>query len=195
VRDELAATRMNLMDIKFDFVCSGFHSGAITELHTCLQRPVVLTCSVEDQSIRLWNYLQSTCELAHYFTKKQGPDVIKPLRCSAMHPSGYYLAVGLTDRLQLFHVLHKELRHFHTYEHKNIQVLRFSAGGQTLWAVDAKNIVVYNTFTLEKLKVMQCLSMHVSDIAFDHYDSQIAFISHDGFFQRYSQINFTKEGD
>jgi hypothetical protein len=66
--------------------------------------------------------------------------------------------------------MHKELRLFHTYEHKNTVILRFSAGGQTLWAADPKNMIVYNTFTLERLKIIQCLSMQVSDIAFDQFD-------------------------
>jgi hypothetical protein len=50
--------------------------------------------------------------------------------------------------------MHKELRLFHTYEHKNTVILRFSAGGQTLWAADPKNMIVYNTFTLERLKII-----------------------------------------
>lgn len=64
------------------------------------------------------------------------------------------MAVGLSDRLILYHVLHKELRQFHSYEHKNTAMLKFSSGGQTLWAVDYKNIVVYSTYTLEKLYVI-----------------------------------------
>lgn len=115
--------------------------------------------------------MTSSCELVQSFTKRQDKEIIKPLRCCALHPSGYYMAVGLTDRLQIFHILHKELRLFHTYDHKNTQILKFSAGGQTLWAVDQKNIVVYNTFTLERLKIIQSLSMHPSDLAFDQFDS------------------------
>lgn len=36
--------------------------------------------------------------------------------------------------------------------------MKFSSGGQYLWAVDQKNMVVYSTYTLEKLKVIQCIS-------------------------------------
>ena len=73
--------------------------------------------------------------------------------------------------------------------------MKFSSGGQYLWAVDQKNMVVYSTFTLEKLKVIQCISNQISCLAFNPDDSQISLISYDGFFQRYSQILFSKEGD
>lgn len=98
-------------------------------------------------------------------------EVIKPLRCCALHPSGYYMAVALGEKLVLYHILHKELRHFHSYEQKHIIMLKFSVGGQYLWAVDSKVIVLYNTFTLEKLRVVQCLSPQISDITFDAFDS------------------------
>lgn len=65
IMDTLGRDRISLMDIKFNYLSSGFHSGAIKEIHTCLQRPVVLTCSIEDQTIRLWNYLTSSCEVVH----------------------------------------------------------------------------------------------------------------------------------
>ena len=73
--------------------------------------------------------------------------------------------------------------------------MKFSSGGQYLWAVDQKNMIVYSTFTLEKLKVIQCISNQISCLAFNPDDSQISLISYDGFFQRYSQILFSKEGD
>ena len=46
---------------------NGFHSGEITEMHTCLQRPIILTMSYEDQTIRLWNYVENTCDLVQNF--------------------------------------------------------------------------------------------------------------------------------
>ena len=154
IKENLERDRKNILDVKFEFLCSGFHAGAITELHTCLQRPIILTCSLADNTIRLWNYMTNNCELTKDFTKQQASEIIRPLRCCALHPSGYYMAVGLTDKLILYHVLHKEIRQFHVYDHKNVAILKFSSGGQTLWAADYKNIVVYSTYSLEKLFVI-----------------------------------------
>ena len=49
--------------IGYKIIGNGFHSGEITEMHACLQRPVILTMSHEDQYIRLWNYEDNKCEL------------------------------------------------------------------------------------------------------------------------------------
>lgn len=39
------------------------------------------------------------------------------------------------------------------------------------------------------------MSNQISNFSFDSNDAQMAFISRDGFFQRFSQISFDKEGD
>ena len=72
LKENLIKDRTALLDIKFEYIGSGFHSGPITELHTCLQRPVLLTCSVADQTLRLWNYITSSCDLIKSFSKTQG---------------------------------------------------------------------------------------------------------------------------
>lgn len=55
--------RETIQAINFRLMANGFHSGKITEMHTCLQRPIILTMSQEDQTIRLWNYVDNMCEL------------------------------------------------------------------------------------------------------------------------------------
>jgi len=43
-------------DIKFDLVCRGFHSGSIDSVDIAVQRPIIVTASKEDSTIRIWNY-------------------------------------------------------------------------------------------------------------------------------------------
>lgn len=43
-------------DIKVDLVCRGFHSGAINCIDIAVQRPLIVTCSQDDSTIRIWNY-------------------------------------------------------------------------------------------------------------------------------------------
>jgi len=43
-------------DVKFDLVCRGFHSGSIDSIDIAIQRPIIVTCSRADSTIRLWNY-------------------------------------------------------------------------------------------------------------------------------------------
>jgi hypothetical protein len=50
------------LDVKFDLICKGFHSGAISSIDVAVQRPILVTCSREDQTLRLWNYFTGECE-------------------------------------------------------------------------------------------------------------------------------------
>lgn len=54
-------------EVKFDLICRGFHHGAISAIDVAIQRPIVATCSKEDSTIRLWNYMTGQCELAREF--------------------------------------------------------------------------------------------------------------------------------
>ena len=113
-REARANEREEILAIGYKIVGSGFHSGEITEMHTCLQRPVLLTMSHEDQTVRLWNYADNTCELEQNFAAGLGGQ--KPLVSCALHPSGYYMAVGLHDQLRLYHILHPGLKEFRVYD-------------------------------------------------------------------------------
>jgi len=48
--------------IKFEFVNKGYHFGAVTGLDICIQRPLFVTYSKYDNSIRVWNYHNFKCE-------------------------------------------------------------------------------------------------------------------------------------
>jgi WD40 repeat protein len=54
-------------DIKYELVANGSHQGEITTLSTCLQRPILLTSSVQDQTIRVWDYTTNKCVLQKSF--------------------------------------------------------------------------------------------------------------------------------
>ena len=89
-------------EVKFSLVCRGFHHGRIDGLEVATQRPVLATCSRDDSTIRLWNYMTGQCELAReYFVledKAVRPQA-KPLISIAMHPSGYVLAASFIDKV------------------------------------------------------------------------------------------------
>ena len=36
IKENLERDRKTIMDVKFEYLCSGFHAGPISELHTCL---------------------------------------------------------------------------------------------------------------------------------------------------------------
>ena len=183
----------NITAIGYKLIGNGFHSGEITEMHACLQRPILLTMSYEDQYIRLWNYEDNKCELEQNFALGLGDQ--KPLVSCALHPSGYYMAVALADQIRLYHILHPDLKEFNSYDHKNTKRIRFSSGGQYFVAIDGKNMRVFSTYSLEQVKVLQIPPSPISTISFNFNDSRLVFISEDGQIQSFDLEEWKKVGE
>lgn len=79
-------------EIKSDLICKGFHSGGITAIDVAVQRPILVTASRDDSTVRLWNYLTGVCELAREYYVVEDAAIraqAKPLSAVAIHPSGY----------------------------------------------------------------------------------------------------------
>jgi WD40 repeat protein len=182
-------------DIKFDLVCRGFHSGSIDSVDIAVQRPIIVTASREDSTIRIWNYFTHQCELAReYYILEDASirDAVRPLKSIAIHPSGYYLAASFIDKIRLYHILHDELRAYKTIEVKNCQRMRFNPGGNFFFVVDGKNVIIYNAYTLQRLHQIKATPEGVSDIVFggDRDSSSFAIVTPDGFLGRYRLPNF-----
>ncbi len=153
-------------------------------METCLQRPILLTCSTKDQTVRVWDYISNTQVLSKSFViidTSSGKVAAEPLSCAAMHPSGYYLAVGLTENIKIYHLMHDDLRLFHTYDIKRSKRLKFSTGGQYLVAATDKHIILLSTYGLEQLCKLDSPSQQVTALAFNQDDSILSFMSADGF--------------
>lgn len=91
-----------ILDLKYNMLGNlGFHSTGVSHMDICLQRPVILTASVEgtNGTVRLFNYVTNTCELACDYSNLF-------LRCVALHASGYYMAVAFDDYVRVYHVLY-----------------------------------------------------------------------------------------
>lgn len=180
-------------EVKFDLVCRGFHSGAIDSIDIAIQRPIIVTCSKADSTIRLWNYQTHQCVLAReYYVLEDMAirEAARPLKSVAIHPSGYYLAASFIDKIRLYHILHDELRHYRSLEIKSSNLMRFNSGGNFLFIVDQKNVLIYNAYTLVKLHQIRCTSESVTDIVFGDRDSSFALITPDGFLGRYRMPSF-----
>ena len=146
-------------DIQFDYLYNGFHNGSISGLDICVQRPLIATCSNEDSTIRIWNYLNFRCELAVMFSVREDHrGELSPLLSIAFHPSGYYLAVGFIDRLEIFHVCSEELRSYRILTQvKSVTSVKFSKSGNMLAVAYPKQnhthywINIYDAYTLDQI--------------------------------------------
>ena len=187
-------------EIKFELICKGFHSGSISGLDVAIQRPIIVTCSRDDSTIRLWNYLTGQCELAREYFVLEDSAVraqAKPLITVAMHPSGYQLAASFIDKIQIHHILHDELRLIKSIDLRNASLIRYSKGGQYFFAVEKTTIYVYNAYTfveLQKLPV-DATNGKVLGLVFADQDKAFAVVSSCGLIGRYSLPKFVKLGE
>jgi len=79
-------------DDHFQMVGSGYHSQAISGIDVCVRKPLVATCGL-DKSVRIWNYLDKTCEVVKCFQDD--------LSSIAIHPSGLHVILGFSDKVNL----------------------------------------------------------------------------------------------
>jgi WD40 repeat protein len=81
-----------------------------------------MTASIEDQTVRLWDYTTNTCELKHDFSTLF-------MKSIALHPSGYFSAVAFDEHIKIFHILYQDLEEFYTFPIKKTSFLKYSRGG------------------------------------------------------------------
>ena len=79
----------------------GYHHGPILCADACIRKPLLVTAST-DHSIRIWNFVEKSCELVKYFSE----DIFSV----SIHPSGLYVLIGFADKLRLMNLLMDDLR-------------------------------------------------------------------------------------
>jgi WD40 repeat protein len=80
-----------------------FHPSMINGVNVCVRKPLAITCGT-DRSVRVWNYLENSCELAKVFSEE--------VHCCSFHPTGLYILVGFSDRLRMMNLLLEDLKSF-----------------------------------------------------------------------------------
>ena len=148
-------------NLELNLVCDGFHKGGISCMDVSLQRPIIITCSKEDKSIRVWNYLTGHCENCKIILEEKEDSKEKEMNflSLAIHPNGYYVAISDSEMIRFFHLCYKELRFFsndqvgNEQSKPNCSILKFSNGGHLLAAVSERKIYVINSFSRETLRI------------------------------------------
>eukprot|EP00282_Hemiselmis_andersenii_P016281 CAMPEP_0114178544 /NCGR_PEP_ID=MMETSP0043_2-20121206/38603_1 /TAXON_ID=464988 /ORGANISM="Hemiselmis andersenii, Strain CCMP644" /LENGTH=568 /DNA_ID=CAMNT_0001276969 /DNA_START=30 /DNA_END=1733 /DNA_ORIENTATION=- len=168
---------------QFQFVGSGFHSAQITGLDVCVRKPLVATCGA-DRSVRVWNYVDKTCEVAKVFQDD--------LSSIAIHPSGFHILVGFSDKLRLFNVLIDDLKLFQEFPLKSCREVRFSHGGHRFAAVNISNIVIFDTYTFQRLGVLISHTAVVKSVCWSMDDFKLVSAGIDGAVYEWSLQGFTR---
>ncbi|CAK0790838.1 unnamed protein product, partial [Prorocentrum cordatum] len=168
----------------FEPVLTTFHTGAILGMDVCTRKPLVVTCGV-DKSVRVWNYIEKTCDLCKFFNEEA--------YSVAFHPSGFHLIIGFQDKLRLMNLLMEDMRTYRDIPIKACKECRFSNGGQLFAAVSSTSaahptIQVYKTYTCELVETLRGHNNKVRSIAWTADDSTIVSTGVDGAVYEYNLL-------
>ncbi|XP_037535006.1 cilia- and flagella-associated protein 57 [Nematolebias whitei] len=155
----------------FEFLSQPFHSNSITGLSICVRKPLVATCSL-DRSVRIWNYETKELELYKTFHGEA--------YSVALHPTGLFILVGFSDKLQLMNLVIDDIRSFKEFTLRGCRECAFSFGGHMFAAVDGNLIHIYSFTTLEKILSLKGHNGKVQCIEWSLDDSRLVSCGTDG---------------
>ncbi|KXS19851.1 WD40 repeat-like protein, partial [Gonapodya prolifera JEL478] len=167
----LSPSPSQLDDAHLTPVMHSFHSLPITGLDTCVRKPLVATCSL-DRSVRVWNYIEGTCEVAKVFAEEAFS--------IALHPSGLYVLVGFSDKLRMCCVLVDDVRVVREFTIRGCRECRFSTGGQFFAAVHGTTVQIFSTWTFDLLATLKGHSGKVRSLHWSSDDSKLVTAGIDG---------------
>ncbi|KAL9654241.1 hypothetical protein ABK040_010273 [Willaertia magna] len=163
-------------DIKFEYLTIPFHSKAITGMDTCIRKPIVVTCSL-DKTVRVFNYLDSTLNIVKQYSSEA--------HAIAIHPNGYHLVVGFTDKLRFMNILGDDIREQKSFLVRNCTEIKFSNGGNYFAAAHGNVINVYNTFTLQLTTALKGHNGKIKAIQWSDDDTKLISVGLDGALYEY----------
>ena len=189
-------------ELRMTLVCDGFHQGPITAMDVSLQRPLIITASSFDKSIRIWNFLTGHCEYCKIVLneKERNHEKEMDILAVAMHPNGYYVAVSDKEMIRFFHLCYKELRYYNNelsqneITHTDCHILKFSFGGHLLAAVSGRQLYIIKSYTRETLKIFDTPhTSRIESVFFHDQDHYVYTVGSDGMIIEYNLFNFHHE--
>ncbi|KAF4674972.1 WD repeat domain 65 [Perkinsus chesapeaki] len=124
-----------------ELLLAPLHTGPITGLSMCVRKPLVATCGV-DRSVRIWNYMERTCDIAKTFKEE--------VNCVSMHPSGFGLIVAFADRIKIMNILMDDIKEYKELPLKGCKEVKYSHGGHLFAvAVSANQVQIYKSYSGE----------------------------------------------
>ena len=186
-------------DLKMELVCEGFHQGPITTMDVALQRPIIITTSSTDKTVRAWNFITGHCEYCKVILteKEKNKEKEMEILSVAIHPNGYYIAISDKEMIRFFHLCYKELRFYNNdstatdSSHGECHLLKFSHGGHLLAAVSGRQLYIIRSYTRETIKTFETPhNTKIEKIFFHNQDHFIYTIGSDGIICEYNLFNF-----
>lgn len=143
----------------------------VTGLDVCVRKPLLVTCGL-DRTVRVWNYIDRTCDVAKRFNEEAFS--------VACHPSGLHLLAGFADKLRLLNILMDDIRCFKEFPVKACRECQFSTGGHLFAAVNGNTIQVFSLFTGDVVATLRGHNGKVRSVYWNADDSSIVSAGVDG---------------
>jgi len=171
---------------EFEFMNSSFHHAAITGVDVCIRKPLIATCSI-DRSVRVWNFETGALEIYKEFAEEA--------YSVALHPSGLYILVGLSDKLRLMNILIDDIRPFKEFNIRACKECSFSNGGNLFAAVHGNVIQVYSTTTFENVSNFKGHNGKVKQIIWSNDDTKLISCGIDGAVYEWDTVGGKRTGE
>ncbi|RLN97001.1 hypothetical protein BBJ28_00009119, partial [Nothophytophthora sp. Chile5] len=143
----------------------------VTGMDVCVRKPLLVTCGL-DRTVRVWNYMERTCEVSKRFNEEAFS--------VACHPSGLHLLVGFADKLRLLNILMDDIRAFKELPVKACRECQFSTGGHLFAAVNGNTIQVFSLLTGELVATLRGHNGKVRSLFWNADDSGLVSAGLDG---------------
>ncbi|XP_028262443.1 cilia- and flagella-associated protein 57 [Parambassis ranga] len=157
--------------LHFEFLSQSFHSSSITGLSICIHKPFIATCSL-DRSVRIWNYETKALELYKEFQEEA--------YSVALHPTGFFILVGFSDKLRLMNLVIDDIRSFKEFTVRGCRECAFSHGGHMFAAVNGNIICIYSAISFENILNLKGHNGKVRGIKWSLDDSRLVSCGMDG---------------
>eukprot|EP01062_Namystynia_karyoxenos_P059976 TRINITY_DN513_c0_g1_i1.p1 TRINITY_DN513_c0_g1~~TRINITY_DN513_c0_g1_i1.p1 ORF type:complete len:1380 (+),score=595.80 TRINITY_DN513_c0_g1_i1:88-4140(+) len=149
----------------------GFHHDTITGMDVCIQKPIVVTTSL-DKTIRVWNFFRKKVEI-----RKECDDEALTV---SVHPTGTRILVGFKPRMCMYNVLVDDLHLIQEFPIKQCREVRFSHGGQYFAAVVVNRIFLFDSYTFEAIGHLTGHSSMVKSFAWMRNDAGLVSVGFEG---------------
>uniref|UniRef100_A0A1Q3G5C9 Putative golgin subfamily protein n=1 Tax=Culex tarsalis TaxID=7177 RepID=A0A1Q3G5C9_CULTA len=170
---------LKISELVFRHLGESLHVSGIVGLSVCSWKPMIMTAS-KDLTIRLWNYQSMKVELVKKFQIEIG--VI------ALHPSGFFAAVGFIDLLRLMQIQLDDLKVTKAFNFPNCTQLKFSNLGHLLAAAHGKIISLICIFTFEVVQTLKGHNGTILSLSWSTDDAILASGGNDGAIYKWNVV-------
>uniref|UniRef100_A0A6E8VUB9 Uncharacterized protein n=1 Tax=Anopheles coluzzii TaxID=1518534 RepID=A0A6E8VUB9_ANOCL len=170
---------LKISELVFQNLGEPLHISGIIGMAVCSWKPIVMTAS-RDLTIRVWNYETMKVELVKKYQIEIG--VI------ALHPSGFFAAVGFIDLLRLLQIQLDDLKETKSFNLASCTQLEFSNQGHLLAAAHGKMITLICIFTFEVVQSLKGHNGSILSLAWSTDDAVLVSGGNDGAIYKWNVV-------